>query len=102
MIIPGGNVRCSDGVILGETAVDFISQFRADIAIIGAAAISDDGTLLDYDLREAHICHTIIENARHIILASDSSKFGSSTMVKTGHLSNGNMNQHIIHLISGK
>ncbi len=91
VIIPGGNVRRSDGVILGETAVDFISQFRADIAIIGAAAISDDGTLLDYDLREAHICRTIIENARHIILAADSSKFGSSATVKIGHLSNVNV-----------
>lgn len=91
VIVPGGNVRHSDGAILGEAAVEFISQFRADVAIIGTAAISEDGTLLDYDLREAHLCRAIILNARHIILAADSSKFDSSAPVKIGHLSNVNV-----------
>ncbi len=55
VMVPGGIVRHSDGAILGEAAVDFIRQFRADIAVIGAAAIATDGALLDYDLREAHV-----------------------------------------------
>ena len=88
VIVPGGNVRRSDGAILGEATVDFISQFRVDIAVIGPAAISNDGTLLDYDLREAHLARAIIQNARHIILAADSSKFDKSAPVKIGHLSN--------------
>ena len=47
IMVPAGIVRGSDGAILGETAVDFIRMFRADIAIIGTAAISSDGALLD-------------------------------------------------------
>jgi len=87
VMVPGGIVRRSDGAILGEAAVDFIRQFRVEIALIGTAAIAHDGTLLDYDLREAHVARAIIENARHIILAADSSKFERSAPVQIGHLS---------------
>lgn len=87
VIVPGGSVRRSDGVILGEAAVDFIRQFRADIAVIGSAAIEADGSLLDYDLREASIARAIIENARHVILAVDSTKYERIAPVCIGHLS---------------
>ncbi len=86
VMVPGGVVRQSDGAILGEAAVDFIRQFRADIAIIGASAIASDGALLDYDLREAHVARAIIENAHHIILAADSSKFERSAPICIGNL----------------
>ena len=86
-MVPAGVVRRSDGAILGETAVDFIRMFRADIGVIGTAAISHDGALLDYDLREANVARAIIENSHHVILAADSSKFGSSGPVQIGHLS---------------
>ncbi len=86
VMVPGGVVRSSDGAILGESAVEFISQFRADVAVIGAAAIAADGELLDYDLREASITRAIISCARNVILAADSSKFGSMAPVCFGHL----------------
>lgn len=87
VIVPGGTVRRSDGVILGAAAVDFIRQFRADIAVIGAAAIEASGSLLDYDLREASVARAIIENARHVILAVDSTKYDRIAPVCIGHLS---------------
>ncbi len=87
IIVPAGVVRRSDGAVLGETAVDFIRMFRADIAVIGTAAISEDGTLLDYDLREANVARAIIECSAHVILATDTSKFMSKGPVRIGHLS---------------
>jgi len=87
VIVPGGAVRQSDGAILGDVAVDFIRQFRVDIAVVGAAAISEDGSLLDFDLREASVVRAIINGARNVILAADSSKFGRVAPVKSGHLS---------------
>ncbi len=86
VMVPGGIVRSSDGAILGDSAVEFISQFRADIAVIGAAAIASDGELLDYDLREASVSRAIISCARNVILAADSSKFGGLAPVCFGHL----------------
>src|SRR5436190_1005487 len=52
VIIAGGPVRRSDGGIIGGAAADFIGQFKLDYAIIGASAIDDTGTLLDFDYRE--------------------------------------------------
>ena len=86
VMVPAGVVRSSDGAILGESAVDFIRQFRADIAVIGAAAIASDGALLDYDLREASVTRAIISSARNVILAADSTKYGRAAPVCFGHL----------------
>lgn len=88
VMVPAGVVRASDGAILGESAVDFIRQFRADIAIIGAAAIGPDGALLDYDLQEAAIVRAIIESSRRIILAADSTKFRRLAPICFGKLAN--------------
>lgn len=87
VIIAGGTVRESDGGIVGEAAVDFIKQFKVDFAVIGVSAIDHDGALFDYDFREVKVAQAIIENARHVILVSDSSKFERTAPVRIGHLS---------------
>lgn len=86
-VIAGGAVRISDGAIVGETAVDFIKQFKVDYAIIGSSAIDLDGALLDYDIREVKVAQAIIENARTVVLVADSSKFDRAAPVRIGHLS---------------
>lgn len=87
VIVAGGVVRHADGGILGEAAVDFISQFKVDYAIIGTSAIDADGTLLDYDYREVRVAKAIIECARHSILVADSMKYERSAPVRIGHIS---------------
>ncbi|EPJ46377.1 MAG: glycerol-3-phosphate regulon repressor [Osedax symbiont Rs1] len=82
VIIAAGEVRHSDGGIVGEATCDFISQFNMDIGIIGISGIGDDGSLLDYDLREVKVAQAIIANSSKVILAADHSKFGRSAMVK--------------------
>ncbi len=86
VFVPGGVVRSSDGAILGESATDFIRQFRADVAVIGTAAIASDGALLDFDLREASVARAIIENTRAVILTADSTKFERLAPVCFGHI----------------
>lgn len=87
VVIAGGAVRSTDGAIVGETAVDFINQFKVDYAIIGSSALDQDGGLLDFDIREVKVAQAIIENARNVILVADSSKFGRAAPVRIGHLS---------------
>ena len=87
VVIAGGAVRSTDGAIVGETAVDFINQFKVDYAIIGSSAIDQDGALLDFDIREVKVAQAIIENARNVILVADSSKFGRAAPVRIGHIS---------------
>lgn len=86
VVIAGGLVRGADGGIVGEAAGDFIRQFKVDFAVIGASAIDADGVLLDFDFREVKVAQAIIENARHVILAADSSKVNRPAPVRIGHL----------------
>tara|TARA_B100001971_G_scaffold50542_1_gene45757 strand:+ start:1446 stop:2225 length:780 start_codon:yes stop_codon:yes gene_type:complete len=86
LIVAGGVVRHRDHAIVGESAVDFISQFKVDFGVIGISGIDSDGTLLDFDYREVRIAQAIIKNSRKVILVADHSKFSRNAMVKLGHL----------------
>jgi DeoR family glycerol-3-phosphate regulon repressor len=87
VIIAGGVVRSNDGAIVGEAAVDFVRQFKVDYAIIGVSAIDADGGLFDFDFREVKVVQAIMQNARHVVLTADASKFERSAPVRIAHLS---------------
>ena len=82
LILVGGTVRESDGAIVGEQAVEFISRYKLDFAVIGASALDEDGAVLDYDAREVSVARAILENARTRILVADSSKFHLTAPVR--------------------
>ena len=82
LILAGGSVRPSDGAIVGEAAVEFISRFKADYAVIGASSIDADGAILDYDAREVSVARAILRNARTRILVADASKFSRTASVR--------------------
>ena len=87
VIIAGGPVRRSDGGVIGGAAVDFIRQFKVDMAVIGASAIDEMGALLDFDYREVRVSQAIIDNARQVLLVADRLKFERSAPVRIGHIS---------------
>ncbi|MEG0226002.1 MAG: DeoR family transcriptional regulator, partial [Comamonas sp.] len=66
--------------------VDFIRQFKVDIALIGISAIEADGSLRDFDLREVKVAQTIIAQSREVWLAADHSKFERQAMVQLATL----------------
>ena len=86
VLVIGGVVRGRDQGIIGEAAVDFIRQFKVDIAIIGISGIEADGSLRDYDYREVKVSQTIISHAREVWLAADVSKFNRPAMVEVAKL----------------
>ncbi len=87
LIIAGGQVRRSDGGIVGVAAVDFINQFKVDYAVIGVSAIDEDGSLLDYDFSEVRVAQAIIKNARHVILVADTMKLERTAPIRIDHIS---------------
>lgn len=82
LLLAGGVVRQSDGGVVGDAAVDFIKQFRADFAVIGASAVEEDGSVLDYDYREVSVARAIIEHARKVMLVFDHTKFERRATVR--------------------
>ena len=86
VIVAGGVVRSRDRGIVGEATVDFIRQFKVDIALIGISGIEADGSLRDFDYREVKVAQTIIAQAREVWLAADTSKFNRPAMVELATL----------------
>jgi DeoR family glycerol-3-phosphate regulon repressor len=86
VIVAGGVMRPLDHGIVGETAVDFIRQFRVDIGLIGISGIEADGSLRDYDLREVKVAQALIEHSRSVWLAADHSKFNRPAMVELARI----------------
>ena len=82
LILVGGSIRQSDGAIVGEEAVDFISRYKLDYAVIGASAMDPDGAILDHDAREVSVARALLKNARARILICDGSKFERSAPVR--------------------
>lgn len=86
VIVAGGVVRSLDHGIVGEAAVDFVRQFRVDIAVIGISGIEKDGSLRDFDLREVKVAQAIIAQSREVWLAADHSKFHRQAMVELAQI----------------
>jgi len=85
VLVAGGTVR-SDGGVVGQAAVDFIQQFKVDFALLGISGIDEDGSLLDFDYQEVRVSQALIDNARQVFLAVDSSKFGRNAVVRLGSI----------------
>jgi DeoR family glycerol-3-phosphate regulon repressor len=91
VIVVGGMVRKADGGIVGEAAVDTITQFKLDHAVMGVSAIDEKGALLDFDYREVRAAQAILGNSRNVILVADNTKFARQAPVRIGHLSDVNV-----------
>ncbi len=75
VVVTGGQLRRSDGGLIGDLTKETIRQFRFDYAIIGCSALREDGDILDYDISEVGVSKAIIDHSTSVFLVSDSSKF---------------------------
>lgn len=82
LVLVGGKVRQSDGAVVGEDAVEFISRYKVDYAVIGASSLDADGAVLDFDAREVSVARAILKNARTRILVADATKFAVNAPVR--------------------
>lgn len=82
----GGLVRHEDGGIVGDATEEFMDRFKVDYAIMGCSALDEDGTILEFDVREIRVAQSIIRNARSVILVADNTKFQRKAPVRLGSL----------------
>jgi DeoR family glycerol-3-phosphate regulon repressor len=86
VIVAGGALRRSDGGLVGELTVQFLQQFKVDVAVLGASAVDADGDVLDYDLAEVRVSRAILDRARAAWLVADASKFARVAPVRLAGL----------------
>jgi DeoR family glycerol-3-phosphate regulon repressor len=78
----GGALRPDDYATFGPSAINYVSQFKVDYAILSIGAITEAGEFMDYHLEEAEFSRALIQQARKTIVVVDHSKFGNHNFVK--------------------
>ena len=86
IIVTGGQLRRSDGGLVGTLTSQAVAQFKFDIAVIGCSALDTDGDILDFDMQEVAASQTILARSRKVLLVADHSKFKRSAPARIGSL----------------
>lgn len=79
--ICGGQVEIKSNTLIGSNAVNFFKDIHADIAFIGAIAVSLKSGITTNSILDAEVTRAIAANSGKIILLSDSSKFGKNSHI---------------------
>ncbi|MCB1359141.1 MAG: DeoR/GlpR transcriptional regulator [Maritimibacter sp.] len=87
VVVTGGQLRRSDGGLVGTLTRHAISQFKVDLAVIGCSALDEDGDMLDFDIQEVSVSQTIIRQSRKVFLVADQSKFTRTAPARIASLS---------------
>jgi DeoR family glycerol-3-phosphate regulon repressor len=86
IIVTGGQLRRSDGGLIGNLAAETIRKFKFDLAVIGCSALDRDGDLLDFDIQEVSVSQAILRQSRKTFLVSDHTKFSRSAPARIASL----------------
>ena len=84
--VAGGMLRTRDSAMEGDSTVEYLQQFKVDIALLGTLGIDPDGSLRDRDLREQAVTQAMLAQARESWLVADVSKFGQAGLAQVAHL----------------
>ncbi|MGO1118497.1 DeoR/GlpR family DNA-binding transcription regulator [Rhodovibrionaceae bacterium A322] len=96
VFVVGGQVRPSDGAVVGDQALAAVRQFRFDLAIIGCSAVEKEGAVMDYDFQKVEVKRAALASAHSAMLVATHSKFNRSARVRIGDLTD------FDHVITGK
>lgn len=86
IIVTGGQLRRSDGGLVGYLAAETIRHFKFDLAVIGCSALDGEGDLLDFDFQEVSVSQTILRQSRKTYLVADQTKLRRSAPARIGSL----------------
>jgi len=82
VVLLGGLLRGGSPDIHGPLTEQNVELFKADIAFMGADAIDADGNTYTNDLRVVNLDRKMAANAKQVIVAADSQKFGLTAMCR--------------------
>ena len=82
VFIAGGELRADDAAVFGPSAIDFVSQFQVQRAVLSIGAVSAALDFMDYHLCEAEFSRAVIQQAQQIIIVADGSKFGRQGLIR--------------------
>ena len=78
----GGELRSDSGAAFGGSAVEFVSRFSVNHAVISTGAVDAVMGVMDYDLEEAEFARMVLSRGARRIVVTDHSKFGRQGLVQ--------------------
>jgi DeoR family glycerol-3-phosphate regulon repressor len=79
--VAGGEIKADLAAVVGQEAIAFIGQFRADLAILSVGAIDPVHGFMDYHLDETRIARAMLARAEGVVVLADRAKFGARAAV---------------------
>ncbi|WP_434725052.1 DeoR/GlpR family DNA-binding transcription regulator [Mesorhizobium sp. RIZ17] len=78
----GGELRSDSGAAFGITAIEFVSRFSVDHAVISIGAVDAAAGLTDYELEEAEFARMVLSRGQRSLVVTDHTKFGRQGLVR--------------------
>jgi DeoR/GlpR family transcriptional regulator of sugar metabolism len=78
----GGELQPQNQATLGRDATHMLSNYFADVAVVGAGAVSQQGQMMDYSREEAELHGLMLQSAQTVIVVADHQKFGRVAPVR--------------------
>ncbi len=79
-ILIGGEYYEQDMCMVGSLAEEAAGKFNVDIAFFATAAISADGVISDFDLRQTAIRKIVMQNAKQSVFLFERDKYGKKLL----------------------
>lgn len=81
IVSAGGELRHQSLTFVGPLAIQALSRFNADIALISCKGMSRSAGIMDASIADAEIKRAFISHARHICLLVDGDKFDGGGLI---------------------
>ena len=78
----GGELRSDSGAAFGGSAVEFVSRFSVNHAVISTGAVDAVMGVMDYDLEEAEFARMVLSRGSRRVVVTDHTKFGRQGLVQ--------------------
>ncbi|MBL8579772.1 MAG: DeoR/GlpR transcriptional regulator [Mesorhizobium sp.] len=78
----GGELRSDSGAAFGVSAIEFVSRFTVNHAVITAGAVDVQHGIMDYVLEEAEFARVVLTRGTRRIVVTDHTKFGRQGLVQ--------------------
>lgn len=86
-LVTGGKLRHGEMSLVGSRAESSFDDLNCDSVFIGAAGISEEKGLTEYNMEDTQIKLAAIRSSRRVVVLADASKMGQVAFVNVTHLS---------------
>lgn len=78
----GGELRSDSGAAFGVSAIEFVSRFSVNHAVITAGAVDIQRGVMDHALEEAEFARVVLMRGSRTVVVTDHTKFGRQGLVQ--------------------